>query len=117
MQCAEAIDRLDYCLTVWMRSRRPRLRTRCRELSRGILIGAPKPRSPVQVYPSSWGADWNVNYLKLNKLPALRIGSVTAGKTVRGFVKYWLGGKADLYVEVVDPYNVNNIEAGWQAPA
>ena len=51
------------------------------------------------------GGDPMVNYAAINKLPPLRMGSVGIP----------LGGKATWYVEVADPDNVTNIEAGWHA--
>lgn len=63
-----------------------------------------------------WGGLMDFNYQKVDKLPPLRVGSVTAGQTVHGFVGYWLGGRHDLYVRVDDPDDVSDIEAGWQAP-
>jgi hypothetical protein len=64
-----------------------------------------------------WGANPAANYTKINKLPPLRIGSVTAGQTAHGFAAFSVGSRHDLYVRVDDPDDVSDHEAGWQAPA
>jgi hypothetical protein len=49
------------------------------------------------------GADFNVDYTKINKLPPLRRGSVTAGQTAHGFIGYGLQSQGDVYVKFIDP--------------
>lgn len=63
-----------------------------------------------------WGGDPMVNYTAIHKLPPLGIGAVTGGQIAHGFVGISLNGKEDSYiVEVNDPDDVGDIEAGWLA--
>jgi hypothetical protein len=61
-----------------------------------------------------WGGSTGVNYTSINKLPPLRLGSVSAGQTAHGFVAIDLGGAGDWYIEVDDPDNFGDVEAGWK---
>jgi hypothetical protein len=63
------------------------------------------------------GGDPIVDYVAINKLPLLRLGSVTKGQTKHGFVGIPLGSKTDCYIELADPDDVSNVEAGWLADA
>lgn len=63
------------------------------------------------------GADPTVDYAKAGKLPPLRMGAVTSGQVVHGFVGISLNSRADALFEVVDPGDADNVEAGWQVPA
>ncbi|MEE6139572.1 hypothetical protein SKC41_24975 [Mycobacterium sp. 050128] len=70
------------------------------------------------------GADYNVNYTKIGKLPPLRKGTVTAGQTAHGFIGYGcnLCGNHDLYIKMIDPDTEHPltagpfgvVEAGWK---
>lgn len=71
-----------------------------RELCNGGLQQCPR-----------WGGSTGVNYTAINKLPPLRLGSVSAGQTAHRFVAIGLGGAGDWFIEVTDPDDVGDIEA------
>lgn len=60
-----------------------------------------------------WGANPAFNYSAINKLPPLGTGSVSSGQTAHGFVAISMGSRTDWYIEVADPDDVGNTEAGW----
>ncbi len=69
------------------------------------------------------GADFNVNYAKINQMPPLRTGSVIAGQTAHGFIGYGCDTcDYDLYVKMIDPDTEHPlspgpfsvVEAGWK---
>lgn len=53
------------------------------------------------------GADFNVDYTKINKMPPLRSRSVTAGQIAHGFIGYGCNfcGNHDLHIKMIDPDN------------
>jgi hypothetical protein len=72
---------------------------------------------------NNWlGADYHVDYTKINKLPPLRTGSVTNGQTAHGFIGYGCNMcEGDLYIKMIDPDTENPYgqpfevtEAGWK---
>jgi hypothetical protein len=66
---------------------------------------------------NNWlGADYHVDYTKINKLPPLRTGSVTNGQTAHGFIGYGCNMcRGDLYVKFADPDQGGTTdEAGWK---
>ena len=73
---------------------------------------------------SHWlGADYQVAYGKINKMPPLRTGSVTNGQTAHGFIGYGCD-KCDrnMYIKMIDPDTEHPldpgpfgvVEAGWK---
>lgn len=68
------------------------------------------------------GADYQVNYAKINKMPPLRTGSVTNGQSAHGFIGYGCNGcRGDLYIKFQDPDTENpnsptpiHTIAGWK---
>jgi hypothetical protein len=73
---------------------------------------------------NNWlGADFNVNYVKINQMPPLRTGSVTNGQTAHGFIGYGCNMcQGDLYIKMIDPDTEHPldrgpfgvVEAGWK---
>jgi hypothetical protein len=68
------------------------------------------------------GGDYMVNYTKINKMPPVRSGSVTAGQTAHGFIGYGCNMcEGNLYIKFQDPDTENpnsttptTTAAGWK---
>lgn len=69
------------------------------------------------------GADYHVDYTKINKMPPLRTGSVTNGQSAHGFIGYGCNlCDRNLYIKMIDPDTKHPlspgpfevVEAGWK---